>query len=297
MGAWRAARTSKVFKKGDPGAGKYPNDAFIHDSGFRFYPPYMIGWLNVWSADVARFLGMAGLPSSRMPAWKSGWTIDDAAIGTFVLGLDICRLKNPCVTATDVEYEQFEWRYNGDITGHKLKFKPDVPVEGFKGPLRDDVPGTGDLENVWTETLKQCAEKCRSNPECKSFEHSPTVGRRAAVKNCQIASGTSLTGRPCDDFSLYLKKGGAVVPDGPVEGYQGPIADDVPGIGDLANVYTETLERCAQLCRENSRCKSFEHSPTVRKSVAIKSCQLNSRTSRAGIQYEDFNLYVQIENV
>lgn len=292
MGGWRAPRSSKVFRKSDPGAGKYPNEPFIEDSGFSHYPPYMVGCLNVWTADVAHFIGMAGLPSARMPRWKSKWTIDDAAIGTFVMGLDICHLQLPCKSVTDVEYEQFAWRYNGDVTGHELKIVEDGPVKGFKGPLRDDVPGTGDIDNVWTETLEVCAEKCRANPECRSFEHSPTAGKRAAVKNCQLATGTQLEGKPCADFNLYLKELEQVPPDGPVEGFEGPLPDDVPGLGDLANVFTETLAECAKQCRENPRCKSFEHSPTYRKTLGIKNCQLNSRTSRAGVKFQDFSLYL-----
>lgn len=293
MGNWRLAGTSKVFKKSDPGAGKYPNEPFIEDSGFHFYPPYMVGWLNVWSADVAHFIGMAGLPSARMPKWRDKWTIDDAAIGTFVMGLDICRLSLPCKAVTDVEYEQFKWRYEGDVTGHELKIVPDGPVKGFTGPLRDDVPGTGDIENIWTETVEACAEKCRANPECRSFEHSPTAGRRAAVKNCQLATGIQLTGHPCEDFSVYLKEPEKVIADGPVDGFEGPLPDDVPGLGDLANDFTETLEECAKKCREMPNCRSFEHSPTYRKTIGIKNCQLNSGTTRAGIKFEDFSLYIR----
>lgn len=295
MGAWRQARTSKVFTKQDPGAGKYPNEPFKDDSGMAFYPPYMVGWLSVWSADVAHYLGMAGLPASQMPKWKDSWTIDDAAIGTFVLGLDMCRLRVPCHVVTDVEYEQFQWHWEGDVTGHPLKIVHDGPVQDFQGPLRDDVPGIGDIADTWTDTLEACAKICRDNPECRTFEHSPTRGRRAGMKNCQIASGTMRTGRQVDDFSLYVKEAHLLttVPDGPVDGFEGPLPDDVPGIGNLQNIFTETLEACAKMCSEAPACLSFEHSPTYRKSVHIKNCQLNSRADRAGTKFEDFSLYIK----
>lgn len=293
MGKWREAGTSKVFREGEPGAGKYPNEPFFHDSGLDYYPPYMVGWLTVWSADVAHFLGMAGLPSARMPHWKSSWTIDDAAIGSFIVGLDICRLDNPCKIVTDVEYEQFQWHWEGDVTGHKLKIVPDGPVKGFRGPLRDDVPGVGGLANVWVATVEECAQLCRDNQECASFEHSPTVGRRGEVKNCVLDAGSKLGGAPYDDYSVYLKIRENIKPDGPVEGFRGPLDDDVPGVGDLANIFTQTLEECAAKCSANKRCRSFEHSPTFRKTVDMKNCQLNSGVHLAGAKCEDFSLYIR----
>jgi len=236
---------------------------------------------------------MAGLPSARMPQWKSSWTIDDAAIGTFVVGLDICRLDNPCKIVTDVEYEQFQWHWEGDVTGHVLKVVPDGPVKGFRGPLRDDVPGVGGVANTWVPTLEECAQMCRDNPECASFEHSPTAGRRGEVKNCVLDSGSKLGGVPYGDYSVYLKIREPLKPDVPVEGFDGPLDDDVPGLGDLANIFTETLQECAAKCLQDSRCRSFEHSPTPRKTVAMKNCQLNSRTDRAGTKCEDYSLYIK----
>merc|ERR1712216_816885 len=101
--------------------------------------------------------------------------------------------------------------------------------------------------------------------------------------NCQLNTGTKLEGKQCDDYVIYLKEREKVVPDGPVEGFEGPLDDDVPGLGDLANVYTATLEECAEMCRSNDACVSFEHSPTTRKTVDIKNCQLNSLADKCGI--------------
>merc|ERR1712146_73659 len=174
-----------------------------------------------------------------------------------------------------------------------LKFTPDGPVKGFTGPLRDDVPGVGGIANTWVATLEECAQLCRDNEECNSFEHSPTVGKRGAVKNCVLDSGTKLGGVPYGDYSVYLKIKEKPPPDGPVDGFEGPLDDDVPGLGDIANIFTATLEECAQKCRQETRCRSFEHSPSFRKSVQMKSCQLNSGTHRAGIKCEDYSLYIK----
>lgn len=202
MGLWRAAMDSKVFKDGN---GKYDNSAFSRDTGADGYPPYMTGWAMLWSADVVRFLGMAGL--SGMPKWRQTWTIDDAAIGTFVLGLDLCRLPMTCPVWTEQSGPQIEQIWDQLHKGNALDVGYGGKIEGFRGPFDDDVPNLGDLYNLQAKSLGHCASMCASNRQCRSFEFSSTAGERHSdpIKNCQIASGTQRAGQKWRDFVLYLK--------------------------------------------------------------------------------------------
>merc|ERR1719408_494151 len=101
IGLWHGS-DSKVFVSGDPGAERYANNAYKEDTGLATYLPYPTGWTVLWSGDVARFLGMDG-GRGVQPRWRSNWTIDDAAIGTFLIGLDICRVDLACPVHTDLK--------------------------------------------------------------------------------------------------------------------------------------------------------------------------------------------------
>lgn len=91
FGRWYPEGWSQVWRKTDMPYGlKFHNDNYLADTGFKYYPPYMSGWAFVWSGDVANVLGMYG---NEMPKWRSSWRIDDSAIGTFVVGLDMCRIS------------------------------------------------------------------------------------------------------------------------------------------------------------------------------------------------------------
>merc|ERR1719428_1410588 len=93
FGRWYPEGWSQVWKKTDlPYGIKFHNDNYLADTGFTYYPPYMSGWAFVWSGDVANVLGMFG---NDAPKWRSTWRIDDSAIGTFVTGLDMCRISLP----------------------------------------------------------------------------------------------------------------------------------------------------------------------------------------------------------
>merc|ERR1712196_568821 len=72
-----------------------------------------------------------------------------------------------------------------------------VPVDGFEGPLVDDVPGPGSMANLQVSSLNSCASMCRTSTVCMSFEYSQTVGRDprkvadaseglAALVNCHL---------------------------------------------------------------------------------------------------------------
>lgn len=205
MGLWRVVGDSKVF---GPEHGKYDNTAFKQDTGSDAYPPYMTGWVLLWSADVARFLGMAGAESSEMPKWRTTWTIDDAAIGTFVLGLDMCRLPLTCPVWTSQEGSAMQsvWEVLSDPS-KKTKVGAGGAIEGFMGPFKDDVPDLGDLYNLQADDLGHCASICRSNSACASFEFSPTAGEKwdDPIKNCQIASRTNRAGTQWRDYTLYIR--------------------------------------------------------------------------------------------
>jgi len=87
----------------------------------------------------------------------------------------------------------------------------DAPIAGFEGPFRDDIPGLGDLGQVHTENLTECAAKCKERPNCRSFEHSPRPSKLSDVRgndveNCQLNSGTNRCGIPWEDYSLYILK-------------------------------------------------------------------------------------------
>jgi len=205
MGLWRAAGDSKVFAGRDAPA-KYDNTAFKRDTGADAYPPYMTGWAMLWSGNVVRFLGMAGLPN--MPRWRDTWTIDDAAIGTFVLGLDICHLPLTCPVWTEQSGSEMESIWSNLHEKNKSAVVgPGGTIPDYDGPFKDDVPNLGDLYNLQARDLGHCASLCSSNPQCRSFEFSPTAGAQwnDAVKNCQIASGTNRNGKQWRDFSLYIR--------------------------------------------------------------------------------------------
>jgi len=205
MGLWRVAGDSKVF---GPEHGKYDNTAFREDTGADAYPPYMTGWALMWSADVARFLGMAGDQAKQMPKWRTSWTIDDAAIGTFVLGLDLCRLALTCPVWTDQEPSAMRtiWAVLSDPSTSS-KVEKGGRIEGFSGPFDDDVPNLGDLYNLQAESLGHCAALCKAIGACRSFEYSRTAGKNwnDPIKNCQIATGTNRAGKQWRDFKLYIR--------------------------------------------------------------------------------------------
>jgi len=207
MGLWRVAGDSKVFS-GVTG-GKYDNSAYLRDTGADAYPPYMTGWAMLWSADVVRFLGMAGSGLPHMPRWRDTWTIDDAAVGTFVLGLDICHLPMSCPVWTEQSGDAIEnmWTLLHD-KDKTAKVGPDNRIAGFNGPFDDDVPNLGDLYNMQANTLGHCAALCSSDPQCRSFEYSNTAGVKwdDPIKNCQLASGTNRAGAKWRDYVLYLKQ-------------------------------------------------------------------------------------------
>lgn len=207
MGRWYPPKSSKVWQYNDvPYGPKYHNEAYAADTGADFYMPYMSGWAILWSADVAQMLGMFG---HDKPRWRSTWTIDDAAIGTFIIGLDICRLHLPCDTPTDVKAQDMSKKSDALATPTKVEeptTSPAMTLKGFDGPFNDDVPGPGDLANVQATSLGNCAGRCLANPECNSFEYSPTQGIFEAVRNCQLATGKTRSGIVYKDYKLYIRK-------------------------------------------------------------------------------------------
>merc|ERR1740121_3441788 len=142
----------------------------------------------IWSSDVARFLGMAGLSKPEMPRWRTTWTIDDAAIGTFVLGLSLCRLPLTCPVVTDQTVQDMSAAYTAldesDTT--EAETGPNGTVAKFRGPLADDIPGLGDIANVEANSLAHCAAKCLGITICRSFEYSPVSSPGDNVRKCQL---------------------------------------------------------------------------------------------------------------
>jgi len=87
----------------------------------------------------------------------------------------------------------------------------------------------------------------------------------------------------------------AASPQTHVEDFFGPLADDIPGIGDLGNLQVFDLGECAHLCRENLHCSAFEFSATVASILEpVRNCQLCSSRARAGVQFRDFVLYLRL---
>merc|ERR1712054_505413 len=176
------------------------NPAYKQDTGADFYPPYMIGWAMVWSGDVARFLGMAGHLRSggvhSMPKWRDTWTIEDAAIGTFIVGLDICHqeIKGRCSIWTEMRPRDYQRRdliltkADEDVLAKHIQINQKAEIDDFDGPLKDDIPGTGDLANIQAKNIRNCAAKCYLLTHCRAFEFSPKAKPEDAVKNCQLVS-------------------------------------------------------------------------------------------------------------
>eukprot|EP00928_Gymnodinium_smaydae_P081689 TRINITY_DN65166_c0_g1_i1.p1 TRINITY_DN65166_c0_g1~~TRINITY_DN65166_c0_g1_i1.p1 ORF type:complete len:428 (-),score=64.63 TRINITY_DN65166_c0_g1_i1:28-1311(-) len=206
MGLWYPGNQSEVWRRTDQPYGlKFHNDEYIKDTGHKFYAPYPSGWAIIWTGDVARFLGMFG---QEGPRWRSSWKIDDAAIGTFMLGLDICRLPLTCHVVAGLEPSEVKSMSSIQESSESgaLPVASNGAVEGFEGPLLDDVPGFGDLGNTQASSLGNCANRCALLPRCVSFEFSPTAGHGENVQNCQLASNATQSGKPFRDFALYLRK-------------------------------------------------------------------------------------------
>jgi len=217
LGLWRIARDSKVFGKEDEGKvhRKYINKAYRQDTGNDWYPPYMTGWAFLWSADVARFLGMGGLPGGSMPTWRDTWSIEDAAIGTFIAGLDICKvsLANKCSIWTEMEPKDFHKRDvilasgDEDALAALIEEGRNGELEDFEGPLNDDIENLGDLANVQAKSLQHCAAKCFLDKACRSIEFSKTVTGGGSEKNCQLVSIKHPRARKrYKDYKLYSRK-------------------------------------------------------------------------------------------
>jgi len=85
----------------------------------------------------------------------------------------------------------------------------------------------------------------------------------------------------------------------------GPLVDDVPGPGSMANLQVVSLASCVSMCRTSTVCMSFEYSQTVGRDprivpdlneglAALVNCHLNLwSTPRSGSGYKDFVLYVK----
>merc|ERR1712224_1187055 len=100
------------------------------------------------------------------------------------------------------------------------------------------------------------------------------------LRNCQPSKGRQGSGVPYKDYKLYTRvlswqdqevSGSKILKE--VEGFKGPLSDDVPGIGDLANVQVSNLHECASRCRALSDCRSFEFSPTANTVAHARNCQ------------------------
>lgn len=205
MGHWFPPRSSQVWTLSDlPLGPKYHNEEYLSDTGNEFYNAYPSGWAVIWSGDVARFLGMFGQEGA--PQWRRSWRIDDAAIGTFLVGLDICQVGLPCHTASDVSAEDVADRsaaVSEDAT--ELAVGAGGAIEGYRGPYDDDVAGPGDVANVQATSLGNCAARCKYLKRCVSFEYSPTAAWKSPIRNCQLASSSVRGGLKYSDFSLYVK--------------------------------------------------------------------------------------------
>jgi len=204
---WYPPRTSKAWRMGDwPYGPKYHNEAYIADTGNTFYNPYPSGWAIVWSGDIPRFLGNFGVDSTRAPQWRRTWTIDDAAIGSFLVGLDICRLPMPCHTPSGVQAKDMQER-NKVIDDNKaeLSLNSVGGYDGFEGPYDDDVPGLGELGNLHASSVGNCGSRCAADPMCMSFEWSPSMDPMGDIRNCQLSAGKNRAGVPYGDFKLWVK--------------------------------------------------------------------------------------------
>lgn len=207
MGHWYPARTSEVWLSGDyPHGPKFGNDAYAEETGNDFYSPYPSGWAIVWSADIARFLGMHGM-GNYAPKWRRSWTVDDAAIGTFLVGIEMCQLPIPCSLASGLGAADVGSRSKAIGDGNSvLPVGAGNEIVGFSGPYDDDVPGPGDLANVQASSLGNCAARCVAEPRCRSFEFSASATATGFVRNCQLASLTLASGSKFADFELYLRQ-------------------------------------------------------------------------------------------
>jgi len=129
--------------------------------------------------------------------------------------------------------------------------------------------------------------------QCAACDQQPLQAASLACEACglcilNIKSLYTLAPIPVTKTSAVVKPSQATPLIG---GFSGPLADDVPGPGDLGNCQVPWIDECARMCRENPRCQSFEYSPTATLDAAIRNCQLTSSQSRGGAQYNDFMLY------
>merc|ERR1712224_718577 len=149
---------------------------------------------------------------------------------------------------------------------------PGGKIDGFNGPLSDDVPGLGDIANVHASSLGNCASRCLGHAECRSFEYSLTAGMFEAVRNCQLAKGNTPSGLANKDFKLYIRQESlttAAPLEGSLKAFHGPLADDVPGYGDLGNVQVESLDMCASKCMAQPMCKTVAGAAIVEAVASI----------------------------
>merc|ERR1711939_1225075 len=158
LGRWFQPQTAKVWlHHEEPYGKKYHNEYYQGLVGSTFYAPYMSGWAMVVTADVARFLGMYG---RDMPRWRNFWRIEDAAIGTYMIGLDICHVELMCDPIGEQELPSAPPTFAPtqepaiEVLGRVL---------GFHGPFDDDVPGIGSLANIQVSNLQECAYRCIQN--------------------------------------------------------------------------------------------------------------------------------------
>jgi len=72
--------------------------------------------------------------------------------------------------------------------------------------------------------------------------------------------------------------------------YVGPLADDVPGLGDIGSFTVKNDVECANLCDKYRNCASFEYSLPVE---GMQTCHLDTKSTRTGLKYGAFGLYVR----
>lgn len=167
---------------------KFVDPFYAKHTGLQNYLPYPSGMLSVWSADVVRFLGMAGLPDDLKPRWQSKWTMEDAAVGAFVIGLETCRMALECPTDTDLDGALIRQLHVAMQTAGSFDVGEDGAIAGFVGPVAEAVVGNLDLANIHTVSLGRCAFMCAIMPSCVGLEYSPEAQANDFYRRCRLAA-------------------------------------------------------------------------------------------------------------
>jgi len=179
----------------------------------------------------------------------------------------ICNLNSECQPTAEV-WQDFDFC---------VQEGPSESCPSSYKYVAGDIPGGGIKAMRSVGNIHDCAEHCKANANCCSFEYS----RR--TKRCNLNSECKPTRGVWQDYDFCVQEG----PTKSCPSSYKYVAGDIPGAGIKAMSSVGNIDDCADHCKANSNCCSFEYS---RKR---KRCNLNSECKPTTKVWQDYDFCVK----